>query len=122
MQLLSQANLRGLDPLQTNAARHTPDDAFYITRDRYRRPAPWGDEEAAWRTLMDSARRQNGLPIKCEDVTEADDEEERLTHDEGIQGGSMESEEDIDEDDSNEESETEEQDEAYADALEEIEP
>ncbi|KAI7264429.1 hypothetical protein KC343_g585 [Hortaea werneckii] len=69
MKILTRADLRGLDPLQLNEHCDTPDDCFY----KYRNisfagvRAPFEEEEAAWRTLMDSARWQNGLLIDCED-------------------------------------------------------
>ncbi|KAI6914028.1 hypothetical protein KC318_g804 [Hortaea werneckii] len=69
MKILAGADLRGLDPLQQNAEGDTPDDCFYRHRDVNGAPvrAPFEEEEAAWRSLMDSARRQNGLLIDCED-------------------------------------------------------
>ncbi|KAI7253514.1 hypothetical protein KC319_g528 [Hortaea werneckii] len=68
-QILTGADLRGLDPLQQTIRDLTPDDCFYQYRDiSYAAVrAPFEEEEAAWRTLMDSARRQNGLLIECED-------------------------------------------------------
>jgi len=121
MRLLSQANLRGLGPLRTNYKGHTPDDAFYITRKQYKGRAPSGDEKAAWRALMDSARRQNGFLIESEDESEAGDEEEQLADDNEIESGSTEAE-DSEESGGDEESGTEEERDSYADALEEIEP
>ncbi|RMZ06183.1 hypothetical protein D0862_04716 [Hortaea werneckii] len=78
MKVLAGADLRGLDPLQQTKGDLTPDECFY----RYRRTnftanrAPFEEEEAAWRTLMDSARRQNGLSIAC-----IDDESLDYSHD-----------------------------------------
>ncbi|KAI7203346.1 hypothetical protein KC316_g1095 [Hortaea werneckii] len=70
MKILAGADLRGLDPLQQDkVGGETPDDCFYRYRDIYCGAvrAPLEEEEAAWRTLMDSARRQNGLLIDCKD-------------------------------------------------------
>ncbi|OTA40007.1 hypothetical protein BTJ68_00202 [Hortaea werneckii EXF-2000] len=69
LKILAGADLRGLDPLEQDKRGNTPDDCFYqyrdINCDTVR--APLEEEEAAWRTLMNSARRQNGLLIDCED-------------------------------------------------------
>ncbi|KAI7553381.1 hypothetical protein KC331_g1267 [Hortaea werneckii] len=69
MEILAGADLRGLGPLQQDKYGGTPDDCFYRYRDFHCSAvrAPFEEEEAAWRTLMDSARRQNGLSIECED-------------------------------------------------------
>lgn len=69
MKVLTEADLHGLDPLQKTKRYHTPDDCFYRYRDISCAAvrAPLEEEEAAWRTLMDSARRQNGLLIDCTD-------------------------------------------------------
>ncbi|RMY70130.1 hypothetical protein D0863_06001 [Hortaea werneckii] len=69
MKILVGADLRGLDPLQQVQRGLTPDNFFYRSRDFHCAAvrAPFEEEEAAWRTLMDSARRQNGLLIDCED-------------------------------------------------------
>ncbi|KAI7214522.1 hypothetical protein KC333_g5969 [Hortaea werneckii] len=69
MEILAGADLRGLDPLQQTKNDLTPEDCFYRHRDAncVAVRAPLEEEEAAWRTLMDSARRQNGLSIECED-------------------------------------------------------
>ncbi|KAI7378615.1 hypothetical protein KC336_g19362 [Hortaea werneckii] len=69
MKILAGADLRGLDALQQTEDGFTPDDCFYQYRDITCAAvrAPFEEEEAAWRTLMDSARRQNGLLIDCED-------------------------------------------------------
>ena len=68
VKILTGADLRGLDPLQETRQGYTPDDLFYQYHDIYCGAvrAPFEEEEAAWRTLMDSARRQNGLLIECE--------------------------------------------------------
>ena len=69
MKVLAGAELRGLNPLQQGEQDVTPDDCFYRYRDKYFADvrASLEEEEPAWRTLMDSARRQNGLLIDCED-------------------------------------------------------
>ncbi|RMY22457.1 hypothetical protein D0867_02698 [Hortaea werneckii] len=69
MKVLAGADLRGLNPLQQDEQDLAPDDCFYLYRDFYYGAvrAPFEEEEAAWRSLMDSARRQNGLLIDCED-------------------------------------------------------
>ncbi|KAI7330547.1 ribonuclease T2 [Hortaea werneckii] len=69
MKVLTEADLHGLDPLQKTKRYHTPDDCFYRYRDISCAAvrAPYEEEEAAWRTLIDSARRQSGLLIDCED-------------------------------------------------------
>ncbi|KAI6882658.1 hypothetical protein KC360_g5360 [Hortaea werneckii] len=69
MKILTGADLRGLDPSQQDQGGSTPDDGFYLFRDMncVAVQAPFEEEEAAWRILMNSARRQNGLSIDCED-------------------------------------------------------
>ncbi|RMY62881.1 hypothetical protein D0865_00193 [Hortaea werneckii] len=69
MKILAGADLRGLDPLQQDQYGDTPDDCFYRDRDFHCTAVrvSFEEEEAAWRTLMDSARRQNGLLIDCTD-------------------------------------------------------
>ncbi|KAI7346086.1 hypothetical protein KC320_g8049 [Hortaea werneckii] len=69
MKILAGADLSGLDPLQQDQDGDAPDDCFYRYRDFNFAAvrAPLEEGEAAWRTLMDSARRQNGLLIDCQD-------------------------------------------------------
>ncbi|RMY75469.1 hypothetical protein D0863_02568 [Hortaea werneckii] len=119
MKILAGADLRGLDPLQQDYNRDTPDDCFY----RYRGlncsavRASFEEEEAAWRTLMDSARRQNGLLIDCEDGeslshsydSDRNDEDQVVHRNAGGEGTSL--------DESGDESQDEE---TFEDAVQEL--
>ncbi|KAI7487802.1 hypothetical protein KC351_g2384 [Hortaea werneckii] len=69
MKILAEADLRGLDPLQQTKQDLLPDECFYQYRDIncVAVRAPFKEDEAAWRTLMDSARRQNGLSVEHKD-------------------------------------------------------
>lgn len=76
MQILASADLRGLDPLHRNCYGRTPDDLFYAHRDStctIHRP-PFEEEEAAWTTLMASARRQSGLGIESGEDTSSEED------------------------------------------------
>ena len=63
MQLLAGADLGGLDPLARDEYGDTPNACFYYHRQRVCSIVrePFAAEEKAWRTLMDSACRQNGI-------------------------------------------------------------
>lgn len=88
MRILAGADLRGVDPLCKDKYGTTPDDCFYKLRDdncTIIRP-PIEEEEAAWNTLMASARRQNGLGVESDEDTssneDASGEDEQTTDDE----------------------------------------
>jgi hypothetical protein len=147
MQVLTDADLRGIDPYGEDNFGYAPNDCFYVGRQplcTIIRP-PFEVEEKAWLALMDSARRRNGLIEELEDdddengdetevQSEAPDGEGTVSDgDEESDGqGSYDAEEEIEEPlgghlavrnrpQNAGDEEIEEDNEIFADALEELE-
>ena len=72
MEILTTADLRGLDPTATDKTGTTPDYVFTHSRDWHCviERGSHEDEMRAWRALLDSAIEQNGHPVENDTIVD----------------------------------------------------